>query len=120
MEESSLSPQTPYFGNPCVNINFSDTLKSILNHEPNSTGNKKASKKEKGKKSKNKRKKHNNEKNILSKPTLDKENPYYELLTKKIKLRNDFDEKHAKKFLSEKEEPFDGCDLDDEISEDEY
>ena len=74
----------------------------------------------KEKKSINKRKKHNNEKKFLSKPTLDKENPYYELLTKKIKLRNDFDEKHAKKFLSEKEELFGGCDLDDKISEDEY
>ena len=76
-------------------------------------------KKHKKEKSKNKRKKHNSEQLRPSNLVLEKENPYYELLVKKIKLRNDFDRKHVKKILSDIEEAFEWCDLTDELSEDE-
>ena len=138
MEESILTPQTPRFGtvnkNITKNINFSEQLKIKSNHIPNLIEKSKSKKKEKKEKEEKKDKKENKEKKEKSKnkrneyiseklspPTLnlEKENPFYELLTKKIKLRNDFDRKHAKKFLAEIEEAFGGCDLDDEISEDE-
>ena len=144
MEESILTPQTPRFGtvnkNITKNINFSEQLKIKSNHIPNLIEKSKSKKKEKKEKeekkdkkdkkdkkeSKEKKEKSKSKRNEyisgkLSPSTLnyEKENPYYELLTKKIKLRNDFDRKHAKKFLAEEEEAFGGCDLDDEIIEDE-
>ena len=122
--EDILSPQTPRFGIPSNNVNFSEMVEMELAHKlnPNEKEEKrdkkvKKEKREKREKSKNKHKKHSSEKLFPSKLSLDKENPYYELLAKKITLRNDFDRKNVKKFLSEIEEGFEGCDLDDEISE---
>ena len=119
MEDYILSPQTPRFGNPKNNITFSEILKMELDYKSNFIEKTKKEKKPKREKSKNNKKKHNSEKLFPSTLSLDKENPYYELLTKKIKLKNDFDRKHVKKFLAEIEEGFEGCDLDDKISEDE-
>ena len=114
MENDISSPQTPRFGIPKNNINFSEILKMELDFIEKT----KKEKKPKKEKSKNKKRKHYSEKLFPSTLSLDKENPYYELLTKKIKLKNDFDRKHVKKFLAEIEEGFEGCELDDEINED--
>ena len=119
--EDILSPQTPRFGLPNNNVNFSEMMEMELDHKLNSIEKEvKKDKKEKREKNKNKHKKHSSEKLFPSKLSLDKENPYYELLAKKITLRNDFDRKNVKKFLSEIEEGFEGCDLDDEISENDF
>ena len=120
MEESISSPQTPFFGNPNKNINFSELLKMELDHKLKVKHNTEIKKKTKRRKSKSKSKtqKHNSEQLSLCDLNLENENPYYELLIKKIIIRNDFDKKHSKKFLSEIEEAFEGCNLNDEISED--
>ena len=118
MEKDISSPQTPCFGIPNKNINFTELCKIKLNDVSNSIEKKPKNKKHKKEKSKNKRKKHNSEQLRPSNLVLEKENPYYELMTKKIKLRNDFDRKHTKKFLAEVEEAFKECDLNDELSED--
>ena len=116
MEDGILSPQTPHFANPNKNINFFEILKMELDRKSNSIEKTKTNNKEQ---SENKHKKHNSEKLFPSNLSLDKENPYYELLKKQIKLKNDFDKEHVKKFLAEIEEGFEGCDLDDEINENE-
>ena len=122
--EDILSPQTPRFGLPNNNVNFSEMMEMELDHKFNSIEKDvkidKNEKKKKREKNKNKHKKHISEKLFPSKLSLDKENPYYELLAKKITLRNDFDRKNVIKFLSEIEEGFEGCDLDDEISENDF
>ena len=129
MEESSLSPETPYFG-PSKILNFSDQLKKKLDYRSNSISkekknakrkkNKNKSKSKSKSKNKTKKNKHISEKLPISNLYLDKKNMYYELLTKKLKLKNDFDRKHTEIFLAEVEEGFKECDLDDKISEDEY
>ena len=117
-----LSPQTPSFGQN-IKLNFSELLKMKLENKSKTVSNEKAKNKEKRKnkksKSKSKSKKNKQLTEELPLPTLylDKENRYYELLTKKLILRNDFDRKHVKKFLAEVEEAFLECDLNDEISE---
>ena len=120
MEEYISSPQTPCFGFPNKRINFTEQCKIELDHGSKSTEKKTKNKKGKKEKSKSKCKKHSFEQLHPSNLSLEKENPYYELMTKKIKLRNDFDRKHTKKFLAEVEEAFKECDLNDELSEDEF
>ena len=114
MEEASYPPETPYFG-PNKNTNLSQPLKIKLGKISESIEKGRSNKKAKRKKSKIKTNKSTSEKFSLN---LDKENRYYELFTKKIKLRNDFDRKHVEKILADAEEAFEGCDLDDRISED--
>ena len=119
MEEDIPSPQTPTFGIPNKNINFTEFCNIKLDYESNLVEKKTKNKKKKKEKNKNKQKKYNSEKLNPSHLTSEEENPYYELLIKKIKLRNDFDRKNSKKFLEEVEEAFEWCDLVDELSEDE-
>ena len=126
MEENMLSPQTPSFGQN-IKLNFSELLKMKLENKSKTVSNEKAKNKEKRKNKKSKSKSRNKSKSKKNKQLteelplpslyLDKENRYYELLTKKLILRNDFDRNHAKKFLAEVEEAFLECDLNDEISE---
>ena len=120
MEEVISSPQTPCFGFPKKIMNFTEQCKIDLDDGSKSVEKKIKSNKDKKEKSKNKRKKRSFEQLHSSNLSLEKENPYYELMTKKIKLRNDFDRKHTKKFLGEVEEAFKECDLNDELSEDEF
>ena len=114
--------QTPQFG-PSRKINLSEPLISKYNHKSNINENKnenrKRKSKEKQKQNKTKPNKYISGNLPLATPVLDKEDPYYELLTKKIKLRNDFDRKHVQKLLAEAEEAFEGCDLDDKINDSE-
>ena len=114
--------ETPHFG-PSRKVNLSEPLLIKFSPTSDSTETKKANKKRKiNEKSNTNTNKIKPNKYVSEKlPTLDlnKEDPYYELLTKKIILRNDFDRKHVKKLLAEAEEAFEGCDLDDKISDNE-
>ena len=119
MEEASYPPETPYFG-PNKNANLSELLKMELDHRSETIEEETTKKRKKTKRSKIKK-----DKSCIPEKlspftlNLDEDNLYYELLTKKIKLRNDFDKKHVEKLLAEAEEAFEGCDLDDKISGDE-
>ena len=113
MEEFSYPLETPYFG-PNKHTNLSE-----LDRRPEPIEEEKTNKKEKRKKHKVKTNKSSDSEKLPPLTLNFETDPYHELLTKKIKLRNDFDKKHVEKLLAEAEEAFEECDLDDKISGDE-
>ena len=90
---------------------FSQYAKSFEKNQKKSKSKSKEKSKRKSKeKSKNKDKSSKDKKNKITSLSLpieqQYENPLYIFLKKKIQLRNDFDQSHTEKFLSEKELAF--------------